>query len=340
MAKGARKRGFGSGILGFLNPIRDPSLLVAAIVTVVKEAGSSDKPLMWAVWFVLIWMAVKAFIWLLINFLFSFIYLLRKSGWVIRNPRLAWRLLDALGTEEIIIGGLQPDMFSTPEGAMHQGNWAMAAGMMGMGQYAGQGGYAGQLSGPAGDYGGWEQDGGYQNGYQGPYSGGYQDGGYQNGYQGYDRQGPPSMRRDEQSEAMREMLSSYMKLINDWMAYTEEKWRVVSDSQLGWKPLRGRWNGWPEIYKDSFGGSGDVQVTQAGDVIARRFDTAASKGSAASAVACFLHDMDRLRRAMIQLEGGEDYAPRMGGVESQPQISQRTQKGQIIKNPMIVDADH
>ena len=336
MAKGARKKSFASVVLGFLNPIRDPSLLVAAILTVVKEAGSADKPLIWALWFVLIWMAVKAFIWLLINFLFSFVFLVRKSGWVMRNPRLAWRLLDALGTEEIIIGGLQPDMFSTPEGGLHQGNWAMPAAMMGqMGQYADQGGYAGQLSGPAGGYGEYDQDG-----YQGPYSGGYQDGGYQNnGYQGYDRQPPLSMRRDEQTEAVRELLSSYMKLINDWMAYTEEKWRAVSDSQLGWKPLRGRWNGWPEIYQDAFGGSSDVQVTQAGDVTARRFENANSKGSAASAVACFLHDMDRLRRAMIQLEGGEDLGPRMGGIESRPQLPQRTQKSQIIKNPMIVDAD-
>ncbi|HEX6797311.1 MAG TPA: hypothetical protein VF116_06320 [Ktedonobacterales bacterium] len=337
MAKGARKKSFGSVVLGFLNPIRDPSLLVAAILTVVKEAGSGDKPPIWALYFVLIWMAVKAFIWLLINFLFSFIFLLRKTGWVMRNPRLAWRLLDALGTEEIIIGGLQPDMFSTPEGAMHQGDWAAQMAMMG--QYAGgaQAGYAGQLSAPTGGYGDYDQYGGYQ----GPYSGGYQDDGYQNGYQGYDRQPPLSMRRDEQSEAVRELLSSYMKLVNDWMGYTEEKWRAVSDSQLGWKPLRGRWNGWPEIYKDAFGGNGDVQVTQAGDVTARRFDNASSKGSAASAVACFLHDMDRLRRALIQLEGGEDVGTRMGGIESRPQLPSRTQKSPIIRNPqqMIVDAD-
>jgi hypothetical protein len=331
MAKGARKKGFGSLVLGFLNPIRDPSLLVAAILTVVKEAGSGDKPPIWALYFVLIWMAVKAFIWLLINFLFSFIYLLRKAGWVIRNPRLAWRLLDALGTEEIIIGGLQPDMFATPEGALHQGNWAVPPAMMG-GQYAGQAGYAGELSGPMEDYGGYDPNDGYRS----PYSGDYRD----DGYQGYERQPSPSMRRDEQADAVREMLSSYMKLVSDWMAYTEEKWRAVSDSQLGWKPLRGRWNGWPEIYQDSFGGNSDVHLTQPGDVTLRRFENASSKGSAASAVACFLHDMDRLRRSMIQLEGGDkDMGPRVSSIESRQQLRQGTQKSPIIRNPMIVDAD-
>lgn len=333
MAKGARKKSFGSVVLGFLNPIRDPSLLVAAILTVVKEAGSGDKPPIWALYFVLIWMAVKAFIWLLINFLFSFIFLLRKTGWVIRNPRLAWRLLDALGTEEIIIGGLQPDMFSTPEGALHQGDWAAQMAMMG--QYAGgQAGYAGQLSGPAGGYGDYDQYGGYQ----GPYSGGYQDDGYQNGYQGYDRQPPLSMRRDEQSEAVRELLSSYMKLVNDWMGYTEEKWRAVSDSQLGWKPLRGRWNGWDEIYQDSWASSSEA-ANAAGETMARRFENARGKGSAASSVACFLHDVDSLRQSLIEMEGGAaPEAPRMGGVNSQS-ISQRTGKAPIIRNPMIVDAD-
>ena len=57
---------------------------------------------------------------------------------------------------------------------------------------------------------------------------------------------------DEQSEAVRELFTQYSKLIGDWVSYTEEKWRAVSDSQLGWKPLRGRWNGWEEIYRDSF----------------------------------------------------------------------------------------
>ena len=60
------------------------------------------------------------------NFAFSFVYLMRKGFWVMRNPRLAWRLLDALGTEEIIIGGLRPDMFATEDGQLHDGQLGVA----------------------------------------------------------------------------------------------------------------------------------------------------------------------------------------------------------------------
>lgn len=328
MAKGERrKKGPISSIVGLVNPIRDPSLLVAAILTVIFEAGKTDSPAIWAGYLVALWAAVKGFIWLLVNFAFSGVYLARKAGWVVRNPRLAWRLLDALGTEEIIIGGLRPDMFANDEGQLHAGEWAAQAGLMA--QYAGTP-YAGALSGPApGDYG-YDQYGDYaaQDGYQ------------DDGYQSYDRQPPLSMRLDAQSEEMRELLASYTRLIADWMAYTEEKWRAVSDSQLGWKPLRGRWQGWQEIYRDAFNVGNDVQATQVGDVTARRFENANSKGSAASAVACFLHDMDRLRRAIVLLEGGDDSAaPRMGGIDSRQQLSKGTQKSPIIRNPMIVDAD-
>jgi hypothetical protein len=328
MAKGRRaaEKGMGSRILGLFNPIRDPSLLVAAILTVIFEGGSGDSPELWALHGLLYWMAVKAVIWLLVNFAFSFVYLTRKTGWVIRNPRLAWRLLDALGTEEIIIGGLRPDMFATEDGSLHAGQWGMAPGMMD--QYAG--GYAGALSGPAG-YGpgqGYDQYDQY--------------GDYQEGYQYNGRQPQPSLRLDRQGEELQEVLSSYSRLLSDWIGFTEEKWRAVSDSQLGWKPLRGRWNGWEEIYSDGFGANDeDPRTAQASDVTARRFENAAGKGSAASAVACFLHDMDRLRQALMQLEGDEDPgAPRLGGIESRPQVSQRTGKAPIIRNPMIVDADH
>lgn len=335
MAKGERSagRGMGSRIFGLLNPIRDPSLLVAIILTAIFKAGSGASTQEWVITFILLWMAVKAIIWLLVNFAFSFVYLIRKVGWVLRNPRLAWRLLDALGTEEIIIGGLRPDMFATEDGALHEGQLGMAAGMM-MGQYAAQG-YGGALSGPA--YGGYEQQGYGDDGYD--EYGEYQGNGYQQ-QQPYSRQPQPSMRLDEQGEELRELLSSYSKLIGDWMAYTEEKWRAVSDSQLGWKPLRGRWNGWEEIYRDAFGAN-DMQASQATvDAMARRFENSQTKGSAASAVACFMRDLDSLRQSMMLLEGGEpDAAPRMGGIESRPQLSQRTNKSPIIRNPMIVDAD-
>ncbi len=239
MAKGDRsRRSLGSRLFGLINPIRDPSLLIAIVLTVLYVSGAQHaSPLTWLLFGVGFWIAVKAIIWLLVNFAFSFVYLLRKSGWVVRNPRLAWRLLDALGTEEIIIGGLRPDMFTTEDGSLHEGQLGAIPGLMS--SYVAMQ-YGGSLSGPAYDYGGQSYDQGY--------------GDYQNdGYSGYDRQGPNSMRLDEQASEMREILSSYSKLIDDWMGFTEEKWRAVSDSQLGWKPLRGRWNGWEEIYQDAFG---------------------------------------------------------------------------------------
>src|SRR5260221_2726431 len=131
MARSQRKaqRGVGSTILGALNPIRDPSLLVAIVLTVIWEGSSGDPLWRWAVTFVAAWIAAKSFVWLLVNMVFSSVYLFRKTGWVLRNPRLAWRLLDALGTEEIIIGGLRPDMFATEDGALHMGSLgAVAAG--------------------------------------------------------------------------------------------------------------------------------------------------------------------------------------------------------------------
>jgi hypothetical protein len=320
MAKAERQRrgGAGSGLLGLINPIRDPSLLVAVILTVIEQGGSNNTVPVWLLFGLLNWIAVKAIIWLLVNFAFSFVYLLRKAGWVIRNPRLAWRLLDALGTEEIIIGGLRPDMFATDDGGLHEGQLGVAAAALGY-----MGGYSGALSGPA-----------YGQGQQYDDRSGYDD------YRGYDYQPQVSRRLDDQSEATRELLSSYGKLISDWMGFTEEKWRAVSDSQLGWKPLRGRWNGWDEIYRDAFGVDNSRALQSALDAMARRYENAQTKGSAASAVACFLHDLDSLRQSFAALDGGEEPAqPRMGGIDQRPQLSQRTNKSPIIRNPLIVDAD-
>ena len=326
MAKADRPRkSIGSRLFGLINPIRDPSLLIAVVLTVLYVSGAQHaSPLTWLLFGVGFWIAVKAIIWLLVNFAFSFVYLLRKSGWVMRNPRLAWRLLDALGTEEIIIGGLRPDMFTTEDGSLHEGQMGAIPGLMG--SYVAMQ-YGGALGGPGYDYS--EQ----------PYDQGY--GNYQNdGYQGYDRQGTPSARLDEQAAEIRDLLSSYSKLIDDWLGFTEEKWRAVSDSQLGWKPLRGRWNGWEEIYQDSFVSDEDPYQQAGVDTSARRFDNSQTKGSAASSVACFLHDLDALRHGLVQMTGGEaDEAPRMGGIESRPQVSQRSGKTPIIRNPMIVDAD-
>lgn len=309
MAQGERKRGFGSRLLGLINPIRDPSLLVAIILTVIEKGSSNAKPVDWALFGLLNWIAVKGAIWLLVNFAFSFVYLFRKGIWAMRHPRLAWRLLDAMGTEEIIIGGLRPDMFTADDGSLHEGQLA---------------------------YGGFGLGGGYAPNYgQGALGPGYgQEDGYGD-YRGYGRDsGVPSMRLDERSEELRDMLANYSRLLDDWMAFTEEKWRAVSDSQLGWKPLRGRWNGWEQIYTDSFN-AGSAQ-----DNTARRFDNSQTKGSAASAVACFLRDLDMLRQGMSIVDGSEQpQSPRAGGFGGSPSVSTRTGKAPIIRNPMIVDAD-
>jgi hypothetical protein len=298
-------KGVGSWLLGLLNPVRDPSLLVAIILTVIEEGGSSDPVYKWALLGLLNWAAVKAVIWLLVNFAFSFVYLFRKSLWVLRHPRLAWRLLDALGTEEIIIGGLRPDMFATEDGGLHEGQLGLA----GVAGY-----YPGMLGAAAGAPPAY---GGQQNAYP-EYPG--------NGY-------APSPRAEE----MQEFFATYSRLVADWMAFTEEKWRAVSDSQLGWKPLRGRWGSWTEIYSDAF--AADSQ-SQGGDPMARRFDNAQVKGSAASAVACFLHDLDALRQTMTAYEAeGAAGGARAGGVYPSQPITQRTAKSPIIRNPRIVDAD-
>ncbi|MGO8947117.1 MAG: hypothetical protein ACLQUY_05535 [Ktedonobacterales bacterium] len=326
MAKADRSRkGIGSRLFGLINPIRDPSLLIAIVLTVLYVSGAQHASILtWLIFGVGFWIAVKAIIWLLVNFAFSFVYLIRKSGWVLRNPRLAWRLLDALGTEEIIIGGLRPDMFTAEDGSLHEGQLGAMPGLMS--SYAAMQ-YGGALGGAAYDYAEPPYDQGFGN-YQG------------DGNQGYDRQGPPSMRLDEQTAELRELLSTYSKLIDDWMGFTEEKWRAVSDSQLGWKPLRGRWNGWEEIYRDSFSLDPGSRYQSITDTVARRFENSQSKGSAASSVACFLHDLDALRQTLSHLTGGEEsQAPRMGGIESRPQVSQRSVKTPIIRNPMIVDAD-
>src|SRR5260370_20874969 len=134
---------------------------------------------------------------------------------------------------------------------------------------------------------------------------------------------------------MSEMRGQYAKLISDWMAFTEEKWRAVSDSQLGWKPLRGRWNGWEEIYRDSFAAGQEEN----GDTTLRRFDNSNTKGSAASAVACFLHDLDGLRQGLVVLDGGEEPAGAagIGRPRAAQPVNQRTNHWAIIRQPTVVD---
>ena len=72
MAKAERRRSmiFGSRLFGLINPIRDPSLLVAVILTVIEQGGSNNTLPVWLLFGALNWIAVKAIIWLLVNFAF------------------------------------------------------------------------------------------------------------------------------------------------------------------------------------------------------------------------------------------------------------------------------
>lgn len=312
MAKSKKGPSLGSRVLNLLNPIRDPSLLVGVILTIIWEGGSKDPAYRWVLFGLLNWIAVKATIWLFVNFAFSFVYLTRKAFWVLRHPRLAWRLLDAMGTEEIIIGGLHPDMFATEDGTLHAGNLGNPA-LAGLpGYYANGGVPNGGMLGSQGQMDPYaDQSGAYPE-----YAGGYEP--------------------DPRAEHVKQFLNEYSRLIGDWIGFTEDKWRAVSDSQLGWKPLKGRWNGWEEIYGDAFE-SRDLSA----DPIARRFDNAQQKGSAASAVVCFLHDLDALRQHLLVLEAGDaqagEYVP--GGYVPSQTMHQRSAKAPIIKNPRVVDAD-
>ncbi|HEY7851092.1 MAG TPA: hypothetical protein VIC27_13555, partial [Ktedonobacterales bacterium] len=188
----AANKGLVPNILGLLNPIRDPSLVVAIILTVIESAGASNAPWQWALFGLLNWVAVKALIWLLVNFFFSFVYLTRKGWWVFRNPRLAWRLLDALGTEEIIIGGLRPDMFATEEGGLHEGQLGVAG------------------LGAPGYYGGAALGAGYGQNYN---EGGLYPDMNEDRYGAYGRGGQFSERLSQQGEELQELMASYSKLI-------------------------------------------------------------------------------------------------------------------------------
>jgi len=110
----------------------------------------------------------------------------------------------------------------------------------------------------------------------------------------------------EEEERLRQQLAAYARLMDDWIQFTEEKWRTVSDSQLGWKPLRGRWSGWEDIFQDAYAAKTSDPMAQAaqdaGEATVRRFENSKEKGSAASAVACFLRDMMTLRRGMEMMQ--------------------------------------
>jgi hypothetical protein len=300
-------------ILDFINPLRDPSLTVAAVLTFIEEAGQHDA-WYWIIVVALVnWLAVRGIVWLIVNFTFASTFLLRRLWWAIRHPRLAWRILDAIGHEEIIIGGfpslsegmLLPDgtqiLSLSPSLATSgiQVIGELPAGTelpMLNGQVAlNSSGITGILPNMSGATNqptmqmpvGFPQIGG--DGFNGQQTTG-------NLQQAF------SQRPSEEEERLRQQLNTVVRLLDDWIQFTEEKWRTVSDSQLGWKPLRGRWSNWDDIFQDVYAARTSDPMAQAaqaaGEATARRFDFSKEKGSAASAVACFLRDMLTLRQGI------------------------------------------
>ncbi len=305
-------------IIDFINPLRDPSLTVAAVLTFIEEVGQPDA------WYAIIvvgllnWLAVRGVVWLVVNFTFASTFISRRVWWAAKHPRLAWRILDAVGHEEIVIGGLP----SLSEGIMMQDGTALmgpslgASGIHVIGEIA-AGTEVPLLSMPNGqmapDFASLANAGMFPGLNQGYFNGSSSQ---QNMYTGQPQTGFPQtdglpqsfpQRPSEEEERLRQQIAAYARLLDDWIQFTEEKWRTVSDSQLGWKPLRGRWGSWDDIFQDAYAAKTSDPMAKAaqaaGEATARRYDTSKEKGSAASAVACFMRDMMTLRRGfeMVQI---------------------------------------
>jgi hypothetical protein len=314
-------------IIDFINPLRDPSLTVAVVLTFIEEAGQHD-PWYWIIVVALVnWAAVRGVVWLVVNFTFASVFFWRRAWWAIRHPRLAWRIMDAVGHEEIVIGGFSSlsEGMLLPDGS---NIWSMspvlgASGIHVIGELpAGteipmlnmpNGQIAPDLAAIAGNsgfYPGANSGITNQNTMSFPQVGGNGFAGQQT-YTGFP-QGFPQ-RSSQEEDRLRQQLASLARLMDDWMQFTEEKWRTVSDSQLGWKPLRGRWGNWDDIFQDAFAAKTSDPMAQAaqvaGEATARRFDFSKEKGSAASAVACFLRDMMTLRQGLEMVDSSMDNTP-------------------------------
>ncbi len=340
-------------ILDFINPLRDPSLTVAAVLTFIEEAGQRDS---WY-WIIVIglvnWLAVRGIVWLVVNFTFASTFIMRRLWWAMQHPLLAWRILDAIGHEEIVIGGLPslPEgvLLPVPNGAAFMGPAALGSGGI---QFIGElptgtevpmlGMANGQMSALTGPTAAFPlAASGYfprtnsdprpgmagASAHQFPQAGG-------NGFTGSrTTDGLPQafpQHPSQEEERLRQQLAAYSRLLDDWMQFTEEKWRTVSDSQLGWKPLRGRWSGWDDIFQDAYAAKTSDPMARAaqtaGEVSARRFDISKEKGSAASAVACFLRDMMTLRQGIEMIQASLEDLPETPTVQSavRPSSSQFT----------------
>src|SRR5579859_6125396 len=353
-------------IVDFINPLRDPSLTVAVVLTFIEEAGQRDT---WY-WIIIIglvnWLAVRGVVWLVVNFTFASTFIARRTWWAIKHPRLAWRILDAVGHEEIVIGGMPnySESMMLPDGTTVMSSMLGASGihvlgelpagteipMLGMpnGQVApdfaalaGSGIFPGATSGM----------------YPGPGSGAYAGMAGYNGSQpmmGFPQTGSNDFvsqqntgglpqafpqRASEEEERLRQQLAAYSRLLDDWIQFTEEKWRTVSDSQLGWKPLRGRWSGWDDIFQDAYAAKTSDPMAQAaqdaGEATSRRFENSKEKGSAASSVACLLRDMMTLRRGLEIMQSPSGRMPETPTVQPAVQSHQKVKfagNGGLLQN--------
>ena len=359
-------------VLDFINPLRDPSLTVAVVLTFIEEAGQHDA---WY-WIIAIglvnWLAVRGVVWLIVNFTFASTFISRRVWWAMKHPRLAWRILDAVGHEEIVIGGIPnyAENLMLPDGTTVMSPMLTASGihvlgelpagteipLLGMsnGQFGadfsafnGSGTFSGANSGMfpganasyypgmANGFNGQQMMGYPQMGQMGGGTGGGNDFVSQQTTDGLPQSFP--QRPSEEEERLRQQLAAFTRLMDDWVQFTEEKWRTVSDSQLGWKPLRGRWSGWDDIFQDAYAAKTSDPMAQAaqdaGEATVRRFDNSKEKGSAASAVACFLRDMMTLRRGLEMMQpSGERNAETPDGqpaVQPPPQMKFSGSSGQL-----------
>ena len=345
-------------ILDFINPLRDPSLTVAAVLTFIEEAGQHDPWYMIIVIALVNWLAVRGVVWLVVNFTFASTFISRRVWWAVKHPRLAWRILDAVGHEEIVIGGLPTlsEGMLLPDGTTIMSPVLGTSGIhvigelpagtelpvLGMpnGQFPMLGMPNGQaspdMSGMATFNGSGFFPGVGTNSYQAEnnFANRAGNGFAQMGVSQQATDGLPQsfpQRPSAEEERLRQQLAAYSRLLDDWIQFTEEKWRTVSDSQLGWKPLRGRWSDWDDIFQDAYAAKTSDPMAQAaqaaGEATSRRYESSKEKGSAASAVACFMRDMMTLRRGMDLIQGGLDS---MDGV-----ASRETSTMQPVVQPMM-----